>query len=242
MSFISNVFHNFLYRPLFNLLIFLYNFIPGRDFGITIIVLTVLIRILLYPLAKKAIESQRAFSRIQPKIKEIQERYKEDKNKQMKEIMAFYQKEKINPFFSFLPLLIQMPVLIALYWVFWQGFQQPQADILYNFVSNPGKINPFFLGIVNLSQPSLVLAFLAGILQFWQAKTTIAKKSVANKKTKKEKNSSEKPDIGKIVEKQMLYFMPFLTFFILLRIPSVIGLYWSISNLFTIFQRYAIKN
>lgn len=231
MSFISSIFHSFLYQPLFNFLVLLYNFIPGRDFGFTIIVLTILVKFLLYPLGAKAIKSQRAFLKVQPIIKEIQEKYKDDKEKQVKEIMDTYKREKINPFSSLTTLLFQVPVLIALYWVFWQGFQPSQMIYLYNFIPNPGLINPFFLGIINLSQPNLYFAVLAAVLQFIQAKTAVVKE-----KTDKGKKS----DISKMMQKQMEYFLPFFTLIILFKLPSAIGLYWIVNTLFTIAQQYIL--
>ncbi len=234
MTFLAEIFHNFLYRPLFNLLILLYVIIPFKDFGITIIVLTILIRFLLYPFAKKAIKAQRDFSKIQPKIKEIQKKYKDDKEKQAREIMSLYQKEKINPFASFLPILVQMPILIALYWVFWHGFEPKEMSLLYDFIPYPGEINPSFLGIINLSHPNLFLALIAGFFQYYQAKTSLLKKKKSSSQNKPLKNKS---DFSQILEKQMLYFFPFFTFLILLRIPAVVGLYWSVSTLFTIVQQ-----
>jgi len=97
MDFIIGAFNTILYQPLFNALIFLYQYLPGQDFGIAVIVLTVLIRVLFYPLMLKSITSQRALSELQPKIQEIQEKYKNDKERQSKEMMQLYQREKINP-------------------------------------------------------------------------------------------------------------------------------------------------
>lgn len=231
MGFITSAFHSFLYQPLFNSLVFLYVFIPGNDFGIAIIVLTILIKLLLYPLGDKAIKSQRAFLKVQPKIKEIQEKYKEDKETQVKEIMNVYKQEKINPFSSITSLIIQLPILIALYWVFWQGFQPSQMSNLYGFIPNPGQINPSFLGIINLSQANWVFAVVASVLQFVQAKTAAIKK-----KTDKTKKS----DISKMMEKQMEYFLPFFTLIILFRLPAAIGLYWIVNTLFTIIQQYVL--
>ena len=168
MSFISSIFHTLLYQPLFNLLVLLYIFVPGRDFGIAIILLTVLIKVILYPVGAKAIRSQRAFSKVQPIIKEIQEKYKEDKERQVKEIMDTYIREKINPFSPLLALVVQLPILFALYWVFWQGFQPSQMINLYSFIPNPGQINPSFLGIINLDKANWFFAVLAAILQLIQ--------------------------------------------------------------------------
>lgn len=230
MDFLINIFNTILYQPLFNALVLIYKYLPGHDFGVAVIVLTILIKFLFYPLGTKTIKSQKALSELQPKIKEIQEKYKDDKEKQAKATMELYKKEKISPFSGCLPLLIQLPVLIALYRVFWRGLQPEQMVRLYSFISSPGPISPTFLGIINLAQPNFVLAILAGILQFLQVKMTVSK-------TKTEKKGSK---LSGQFQKQMQYFFPIFTVIILFRLPAAIGLYWLTTILFTIIQQYYI--
>jgi len=231
MSVLIIAFNTILYQPLLNVLILLYEYLPGHDFGLAVIVLTILIKILFYPLGVKAIKSQKALSTLQPKIKEIQEKYKDNKEQQTKEIMGLYKREKINPFSGCLPLLIQLPVLIALYRVFWSGLQAEQMVLLYSFVPLPGVIDPTFFGIVNLANPNMVIAFLAGIFQFIQVKMATPKP-----KEDKKKDSS----FASQMQKQMLYFMPAFMVLILFRLPSAVGLYWLTTTLFTIIQQYVI--
>ncbi|MEA3344068.1 MAG: YidC/Oxa1 family membrane protein insertase, partial [Patescibacteria group bacterium] len=222
-----------LYEPLFNALILLYKYIPGHDFGIAVIILTILIKFLFYPLGVNMIKSQKALSELQPKIKEIQEKYKNDKEKQVKETMDLYKKEKTNPFSGCLPLLIQFPVLIALFWVFkaFEGGLGPEEfKSLYSFVSCSG-INTTFLGIIDLVEPSIFIAILAGIGQFFQVKMTSMKATLTKGK------SSE---FSNIMQKQMQYLLPGFTVFILFSLPSAIGLYWLVTTLFTILQQYFI--
>lgn len=231
MDILITAFNTILYRPLLNTLVLLYQYIPGHDFGVAVIVLTILIKILFYPLGVKAIKSQKALSGLQPKIKEIQEKYKDNKEQQTKEMMGLYKREKINPFSGCLPLLIQLPVLIALYRVFWSGLQPEQMTLLYSFVSLPGIIDPTFFGIINLASPNIVVAFLAGIFQFIQVKMSSPKL-----KTGKKQGSS----LAGQMQKQMQYFMPAFMVLILFRLPSAVGLYWLTTTLFTIAQQYVI--
>lgn len=228
---IGYLFNKILYQPLFNFLVLLCKYIPGHDFGIAIIILTILIKLVLYPLGRKAIESQKALSEIQPQIKEIQEKYKNDKEKQVKETLEVYKKAKINPISGFLPLLIQLPILLALYRVFWNGLKTNQLNLLYSFISFSGQINPFFLKIFDLSKSNIILAVTAGILQFLQTKMTIPKIK---------KNINKTPDISIMMQKQMVYFLPFFTILILFKLPSAVGLYWATSTLFTIAQQYFV--
>ena len=234
MNIFIEAFNTILYKPLFNALVFLYGYLPGHDFGVAVIVLTLLIRLVLYPLMVKSIKSQKVLQGLQPKLKEIQQKYKNDKEMQTKETMALYKREKINPFGGCLPLLIQFPLLIALYRVFWKGLLPGAMNNLYNFVHNPGIIDPTFLGIMNLGQPNIILAFLAGIIQFFQTKMTVPK----TQKAKKE--GGQTAQFSDMMQKQMLYFFPIFTVFILWRLPAAIGLYWIITSLFSIFQQYLI--
>lgn len=227
---LGNIFNTILYQPLLNVLVLLYLYFPGHDFGIAIILLTILIKLIFYPLGAKAIKSQKDLAGLQPKIKEVQEKYKDDKETQTKEIMALYKNEKINPFSGCLPILIQLPVLIALYRVFWVGLSPDQMVWLYSFVPNPGVVNSMFLGIVDLASPNMVLAVLAGILQFVQIRSSVPP-------TKITKNSST----SEHMQRQMQYFMPVFMVIILFRLPSAVGLYWITTTIFTIAQQYIIN-
>jgi len=234
MELLINAFNVILYQPLFNALVFLYEYLPGHDFGMAVITLTVTIRLLFYPLMVRSIKSQKSLSELQPKIQEIQSKYKDDKEKQARATMELYQKEKINPFGGCLPLLIQLPILFALYRVFWQGFQPEAMDMLYSFVPHPGAINPTFLGIINLGEASLVLAVLAGITQFFQTRM------ITPKTPKSKKEEGQMAQFSGMMQKQMLYFFPIFTVFILWKLPAAIGLYWVITALFSILQQYLI--
>ncbi|NOQ67993.1 membrane protein insertase YidC [Patescibacteria group bacterium] len=242
MNILSFIFNDLLYYPLFNLMVFFYNIIPGHDIGIAIIMLTLLVRFVLYPINTKAIKSQKQLQEIQPKMKEVQAKYKNDKEKQAKALMELYQKHKINPMSGCFPILIQFPILIALYWVFLNGFKDESLSILYTFISNPGHIDPMFIGFVNLSETNIVLAFIAGILQYFQTKMIMGNKKEEDKKEdKKEKTPEEKTqDFAQSMSKQMIYLMPVLTFVFAMSFPSGLALYWAVTTLFAIVQQSLI--
>jgi len=230
-EFLINFFNITLYHPLFNSLVLLYNYLPGHDFGLAIILLTIIIRIILYPVSVKALKSQKTLQALQPKIQEIQNKYKNNKEQLAKETLSLYRQEKINPFSGLFLALVQLPILIALYTVFWKGLNPSELTNLYSFVSNPGQINAIFLGIIDLSKANFILAILAGILQFFQTKMLIPKS---------EPGTAKASDMAQIMQKQMVYFFPFLTVFILMSLPSAIGLYWIVSGIFSIIQQYFI--
>lgn len=230
-DFLVNFFYVILYQPLFNLLVILYNYIPGHDFGVAIIFLTLIIRIVLFPISVKAVKSQKALQKLQPKMQEIQKKYKDDKELQAKEMLELYKTEKINPFSGLLLALIQLPILIALYQVFWNGLNPKELSGLYWFVTNPGQISALFFHIIDLSKPNIVFAVLAGITQYYQTKMLLPKNSA--KTGKGDKN----PDLSQTMQKQMTYFMPVFTVIILLGLPSALGLYWAASGIFSIIQQ-----
>lgn len=236
---------NLIYYPLFNLMIFFYNIVPGNDIGIAIILLTLFVRFVLYPMNTKSIKSQKKLQEIQPLMKEIQAKYKDNKEKQAKKLMELYQKHKINPLSGCLPILIQLPILIALYRVFLNGFKDESLAIVYPFIANPGHIDPMFIGLVNLSETNFLLALMAGILQFFQTKMLMGNKDKDKDKKveeeNKEKSAEEKTqDFAQSMTKQMMYILPIMTFVFAMSFPSGLALYWVVTTLFAIIQQFLI--
>jgi len=236
MELLINLFNQILYYPLFNALVWLYNIIPGQDLGIAIIILTALIRLILYPLSRKAIRSQKAMAKLQPEIKEIRKKYK-NKEEQAKAMMGLYQKYKINPLSGCLPILIQLPILVALYRVFFTGLDPQKLNGLYSFIEQPSSLNPIFLGLVDLSQRSIVLAILAGIFMFIQSKMIMPQKALQSTQGTKIAGL----DISSLMSHQMVYFMPLITIFIAWNLPAALPLYWIVITLFGIVQQHFTK-
>lgn len=221
--------HNLLLQifvyPIFNLLVILYNALG--DMGLAIIALTIIIRILLLPLANKAFRSQRRLQALQPELKKLQEKHKDDREKLAQELMAFYKREGVSPASSCLPVLIQIPVLITLFAVFKDivSGNSNYINHLYSFVSRPDTLDPSFLGWIDLSQRDvLVLPLIAAMLQFIQSRMLMPK------------------DVSTpAINKQMMYIFPFLTFIFASSLPAALPLYWAAQSLFQIVQqRYVI--
>lgn len=224
----GNVFHTILVKPLFNILIWFYNVIPGNDLGWAIIALTLLIRIILIPSFQKSLRSQKELQELQPKLNEIKEKYKDNREAQTKATLEVYKTHKVNPFSSCLPLLVQLPILLALYRVFLSGLNDDVTLGLYPFVVNPGKINTNFLGLVELSRSNFIFALLAGASQFIQSKMMIPKTPASQDKT------------AALMTAQFTYFMPILTILIAMSLPAGLSLYWLVTTLFAIGQQYYI--
>ena len=229
----SGIFTIFFYQPILNLLVLLYNIVPFHDFGVSVILLTIIIKLIFWPFGSKAIKSQKALQDLQPKIDEIKKNYKEDKVAASQAIMDLYKKNQVNPFSSCLPLLIQLPFLWAVFRVFRAGVAS-NLDLVYPFIYRPETINTFAFGFIDLGSPNVYLALLAGAAQFWQAKMMNTKKPpVQSPGAKDEKMLT-------IMNRQMLFVMPAVTVFIGMSLPGGLTLYWFIITLFTAIQQLIV--
>lgn len=219
-----NLFTLIFEQPLYNLLVWLYVNLPVMDIGLAIIVVTLLVKGVLFPLTFKSLKSQRELQEIQPKIAELKEKYKDDKEKMATEMMAIYKEHNVNPLASCLPLLIQLPIFIALFRVLREGLGEVNAELLYGFVPNPEVINSMSFGIVDLAELSIPLAILAAAAQYVQARFTIARrpeKSIANKP-----GATDEAMMASM-NKMMMYFMPAITLIIgSTSLPGGVMLYW----------------
>src|SRR5258708_25799402 len=164
----GNIFNLIFVFPLLNLLVFFYNYIP--DIGVVIILITVLVRLLLLPSFHKSLKHQRALAALQPKMHEIRETYKDDKEAQAKATMELYKVHKVNPLSSCLPLLIQLPILIGLYQVFMRSLNGKELTGLYHFIHAPAVINPIFLHWINLAHRNIIMAVFACVLHYFISK------------------------------------------------------------------------
>jgi len=229
MNAIGQFFDIILIRPLLNLMVLCYNYIPGHNIGVVIILVTVIVRVILSPSMHKALKGQRSLSAMQPKMNAIREKHKDDRAAQSKALMDLYKEHNYNPISSCLPTLIQLPILLALYRVFVIGLGNSDlGQYLYHSVHNPGIINPNFILGINLAHTSWALAVIAGLLQYWQTKMMFSKMQKSNDPTQK------------AMQTQTLYILPALTIIISLRVPGGLPLYWIVTTLFAIFQQWII--
>ena len=231
MFYLSLIYHEVFYRPLLNGLLFLTGILPGNDLGFSVILLTVLLRALMFPLTHKMLHTQNTMKNIEPEIKKIYSETANNKEEQSKRIMALYKKHGINPFSGFLALLIQFPLLFAMYSVFWKGLPFNPGDI-YGFLTIPAHVNTYFLGLINLTLPNIGFAGLSAVSQFWQIKLATPPKS----------GNAGKTDAQSMMQKQMLYVFPVIIFIIGFRLPAAVALYWTTMNLFAIVHEAIARN
>lgn len=222
---LTHIYNDVIYRPILNLLVYLYNILPGHDIGVVIILVTIVIRLILAPFMHKSLKSQKAMNALQPKLNEMREKHKDNKEAQAKAMMELYREHKINPLSSCLPLLVQLPILIALYQVLSHALKG-SLNGLYAFVSNPGSIDPRFLNLIDLSKPNFAFAIVAGLSQYWQSRMMLPQ------------NSTDAT--AKAMNVQMLYILPLVSIVIAWRLPAGLPLYWIVTTLFAIGQQYYI--
>ncbi len=228
---ISNIFHIFLYNPIYNILVFLVHIIPGGDVGLAVVVITILIRIIMLPFSLSAARTQHAMGSIEPKLKEIKEKHKDDKEKQAKKTMEVYKEANINPFASIATTLLQMPMLLALYMVFrYEAFPAIDTHILYSFVVAPTVVSMNFLGFINIAGKSMILALLAGATQYLQAVHMMKRTSLS--KVPDKKGTTTKADFTKMLNTQMKYLFPIIITVVAYTTSGAIALYFAATNAF----------
>ena len=225
------MFNELFIRPIFNLLIFLYNTVPGEDLGIAIILLTIIIKLILFPLSQKSIRSQKALQQLQPKIDALKKKYGDQRERMAQEMMNLYKQQKVNPLSSCLPLLIQLPFLFAVFRVFGQSLTEDPATFLYSFVAHPGTLNTTFLGFMDLTVAAPVLGIIAGAAQYWQTKQLMHQRPEVKAKESKDE------DMMAMVNKQMMYMLPIMTVVLGFTFPGGLMLYWFVTTLLTIVQQ-----
>lgn len=231
---IYDIWNSFLYHPLLNALAFLVSIIPGGDVGIAVIILTILVKVLLFPLSQKSIESQAEMNILAPELNKIKTSGV-SKEEQARKTFELYKQHKVNPFSGCLLVIIQIPIIFALYYVFFKGIKF-DTSFLYSFIHVPDNVNMFFLGLIDISAKSLPLAILAGVSQYLQA--YYMPKPLP---TTPGSGSSFADSFTKSMQVQMKYVFPFVVGFIAYTISGAVALYWITSNLFMVGQQIYVS-
>ena len=222
------------YKPLYNALVLLIENIPNHSLFIGVVILTIIVRLIISPLSYKALKTQIQNKKLQPDLKKIKETIT-DKKEQALKTFELYKKHGINPFSSFFLILIQFPIIIALYWVFKDGGVEFDHTLLYSFVSFPENITLTTFGI-DLAQKSYLLAFLTGFTQYIHLS-----RSSSFKQDKNNENKTKQEEIMAMIGKSMKYTMPFMITIFSYIIGGAVSLYWVTSNIFMIIQETYIQ-
>lgn len=229
------------YEPIYNALIFTINNITFGDVSFAIIFITIVVKFILFPLTKKSIKSQILMKRIEPEMKRIKKDFP-NKEEQAKKTFELYKKYGVNPFSGCLVVLLQLPVIFALYYVFYQGLELSNGP-LYSFIQIPSNINNNFLGLIDIHSKSMVLALLAGVSQFIQGylASPIKSKNELEKEEKKNEPKTFQEQMSDSMQLNIKYFLPIFIAFIAYQISAAVALYWITSNIFTIVQEWYIR-
>lgn len=227
---ILSFFHTVIYYPIYNALAAALSLIPGGDIGIAIILITVLVKLILFPLAVKASQTQHAMRMLEPKMKDLKEKYKDNSQELAKETMALYKEYKVNPFASVLLLLIQIPIILGLYWVIIEeGKGNFDPSLLYSFVPVPGEVSHNFLGLIPIASGSIILSLIVAVTQFIQARLLMPTKPTATGK-------GFQDDLAQSMHLQMRYVFPVVIGVISYVGSAAVALYFITSNIFGIMQ------
>lgn len=226
-------------QPFLNFLFLIYGIIPGHDFGVSVIILTLIIRFALWPLTAKQLHSQKKMQALQPQIAQVKKKAKGDKQLESQMLMELYKEKEISPFSACLPALLQFPFLIALYFVFRAATQNTEnlIHLLYkpiqhlpaitSILQNPSSFHPSLFGIVSMTNPSIPLAIIAGITQYFQVQMITPAQT-------------DKNDPAASATKMMNYIFPLITVFIAWKLPAALPLYWLTTNIVSIAQQKLI--
>lgn len=235
------IWHTFFFDPVYNALVFFIDVIPGGDVGLAIIATVVLVKTILLPLSIKAAKTQKVMREIEPKLKEIKETLKDKREEQAQAMLKLYREAGINPFASIFLLFLQIPIIIALYFSVYSGggiaLPAINTDILYSFIMSPTLVDMNFLGLIDISGRSALLAILAGVTQYYQVKLAMPPLPPRDPNAP----ADFKADLGRNMQLQMRYVMPIIIFFVAYAISAAIALYFFVSNLVAIIQEVYIK-
>src|SRR3989338_997032 len=229
----SFLYHTFFFDPLYNLLVLLFEVLPWVDAGLIVIFLTILVRLIIFPLSRKAVLTQVKMSEIAPDLAKIKEKYKDKAEEQARLTLALYKEKGVNPFSGILVIIIQIPIILALYQIFIH-LPEINSSLLYSFVTIPDHINTTFLGVLDITAKSSFLALLAAISTFFQFQ-------ISAKGQIQPKGNSFSDNLTRSMQTQMKYIFPVIIFLISYRISGVIALYCLTTNLFSIGQEIFIR-
>jgi len=244
------MYHTLIFKPLYNGLVGIMDLIPWIDVGIAVIIFTVIVKLILFPLSKSSLLTQVRMKEIEPEVNKIKAQYSKDRQVQAMKIMELYKERNIKPFSGILLLLIQLPILFALISVFYKIIPEVNPQFLYSFISAPDITNKtLFLGFIDLTQKSLILSLATGIIQYLQLYFSPAMRQQGKTIQAAGDPTDFQSQLASSMNKQMKIFLPILAFastywiipFQFPQAASIIAIYWSTSTLFTLAQELFIR-
>jgi YidC/Oxa1 family membrane protein insertase len=233
--------HNVFFDPIYNSLVFFIDIVPGGDVGIAIILTVIMVKLVLLPLSLKAVRTQLIMREIEPKLKELKETLKDNKEEQARKMLQLFQEYKLNPFMSIVLVFIQIPIVFALYFSVYKGggvsLPAINTELLYSFIPTPAVVNMILLGVLDITTRNLPLAVLAGVTQYIHTNMSLPKLTPRDPKAEPD----FKEDFTRSMQIQMRYVLPVIIGVAAYSISAAIALYFTISNLMAILQEYVVR-
>jgi YidC/Oxa1 family membrane protein insertase len=229
------------YQPIYNALVFIVGNVTFGDIGFAIILLTIIVKLILSPLTKKSIKSQILMKKMEPELQKIKKDFP-NKEEQAKKTFELYKKYGTSPFSGCLVILIQLPVIFALYYVFYKNSSIINTSLIYSFINIPAQLHTKFLGLLEIaSNKNIILGLLAGLSQFTQGylATPAKPKNVEIIKDNNPKTFQE--ELSSSMQMNVKYILPVFIAFIAYQLSAAVALYWITSNIFTIVQEWHIR-
>jgi YidC/Oxa1 family membrane protein insertase len=232
------MFHTLFYDPIYNLLVTVLTYVPLHDIGAAILIVTLIVKIILTPLNLSALRSQYIMKKIEGEMNELKEKHKESPQEASKKMMEIYKREKVNPFASLFVVLIQIPIIFALYKVFSHGLYADAAS-LYSFVHFPENLHTLAFGLFDVTKKNIIVALLAGLSSYF-----LARRQTSTMVSKKKEGTDEsfQDQFMKSMKVQLLYVLPVIIVFSAAVLPAALGFYWFINNTITYGQDVYMKN
>lgn len=261
------MFTTLIVQPIFNLLALIYALLPGHNFGMAIIIFTIIVRLLMWPLVKKQLHHAKAMRELQPEIKKIKQAAKGDRRRESQLVMELYKEREINPFASIGILLVQIPILIGLYVGISRLVNDPQQIInlsypaLHNLawmkelIADISKFDSTLFGFVDLTRPALgdkglyvpalIIVAASAVAQFFQSRQLMPQDKEARSLRKilseaGKGKTADQQEVNAALGRNMLYLIPAFVFFIGLGLPSALPLYWLVAALAALVQQTMI--
>lgn len=239
----SSLWNTIFYQPIYNVLIFIIDNVTFGDVGFAIILVTIIVKLALSPLTRKSIKSQILMKRMEPELKQIKKDFP-NKEEQAKKTFELYKKYGTNPFSGCLVVILQLPVIFALYYVFYKGLSI-DSSLIYSFIQTPTSLHTNFLGLIEMASQSVFLGIFAGITQFVQGylSSPIKPKKIEIIKEKELINEPKtfQEQLSDSMQMNVKYILPVFIAFIAWKISAAVALYWIVSNMFTIVQEWYIR-
>ena len=260
------MFTTFIVQPIFNLLVLIYAILPGHNFGLALILFTIVIRLLLWPLLKKQLHQAKAMRKLQPEIKRVKAAAKGDRTKESQMLMELYKEQGINPFATFPTLILQLIVLIGLYSGLRKIIVDPHAIVTFAYPSlqhlswmkelshNIHKFDDTLFGVVNLGRaalnkgghgvywPAMLIVFGSAVAQFYQSKQLLptSKDSRGLRAIMRDAGSGKQADQSEVnaaVGRSTRYLLPVMIFLFTVSIASALSLYWLTGGIVAFIQQ-----